>query len=40
MENEATVTRIIGKESRFVFFFSDILLMIYKIMGAVNSNMF
>ena len=40
MENEAVVTGIIGEDSRFVFFFSDKLLMIYRIMGAVNSNMF
>ena len=40
MENEAAVTGIIGEDSRFVFFFfSDKLLMIYRIMGAFNSNM-
>ena len=39
-ENKATVTGIIGEDSRFVFIFSDKLLMIYRIMGAVNSNMF
>ena len=40
MENEAAVIGIIGEDIRFVFFFSDILLMIYRIMGAVNSIMF
>ena len=40
MENEAIVIGIIGEDSRFIFFFSDILLMIYRIMGVVNSNMF
>ena len=40
MENEEVVTGIIGDDSRFIFFFSDILLMIYRIMGAVNLNMF
>ena len=39
MENKAAMTGIIGEDSHFVFFFSDILLMIYRIMGAVNSNM-
>ena len=40
MKNEATMTGIIGEDNCFVFFFSDKLLMIYRIMGAVNSNMF
>ena len=40
MENEVAVTGVIGEDSRFVFLFSDKLLMIYRIMGGVNSNMF
>ena len=39
MENEATVIGVIGKDNRFVFFFSHKLLMIYRIMGAANTNM-
>ena len=40
MKNEVAVIGIIGEDNLFVFFFSDILLMIYRIMGAINSNMF
>ena len=38
-ENEVVVTGIIREDSHFVFFFPDKLLMIYRIMGVVNSNM-